>query len=241
MLLQLPFGVYGWDRVHSTYCRVEVMTADAQTLQTSVQRTSISSSLGSFFCEENQECYLVSVTVSGELLSPAWVNSFFQIRHLFAILSSLALALALTLPLPGLVCLVCQPGLPAWSVCLPPCCSSSSFALQHSVIYSNCPLSQFRRTLLFANGLYLPNKHIHCRPYKKMFQELTFNFSYVLGDSLVLFRFRLRKLVITTSVESPSSVTGVSQRLSDSSLWRCSATICSPLSPNQHTEKIITY
>ena len=60
----------------------------------------------------------------------------------------------------------------------------------------------------------------------------TFNFSYMTGDSLVLFKFRFFKLVSMTNEDKPASVTGVSQRFRDSNIGRCSASICKPLSPN---------
>ena len=56
-------------------------------------------------------------------------------------------------------------------------------------------------------------------------KQLTLSFSYVVGESLVLLRFKLRRLDMITKDESPSSVTGVSQRFKDSKLWSCSATM----------------
>ena len=65
----------------------------------------------------------------------------------------------------------------------------------------------------------------------------TFNFSYMTGDSLVLFKFRFFKLVSMTNEDKPASVTGVSQRFRDSNIGRCSASICKPLSPNYKGKK----
>lgn len=69
--------------------------------------------------------------------------------------------------------------------------------------------------------------------------QLTLSFSYVVGESLVLLRFKLRRLDMITKDDSPSSVTGVSHKFKDSKLWSCSATMWRPLSPNWKKRKSV--
>ena len=71
------------------------------------------------------------------------------------------------------------------------------------------------------------------------FCYLTLSFSYVVGESLVLLRFKLRRLDMITKDDSPSSVTGVSHKFKDSKLWSCSATMWRPLSPNWKKRKSV--